>query len=174
MKIEELLHEDECVLAFGFAEGGMNEYYMISPCAPDGSRATTDLAACIEMTLHRILDEGGTEEDVSSILGARMRTDEDEESGAVFDIDLGYVMPYQIGVSTLRTTGERKLSRRSFLTWMNDTFTLDRTAGELVRNILDFLDKADMTPQEKTFALTDLLDAGIGITDGEICMCSFD
>ena len=46
------------------------------------------------MTLHRILEAGGTEKDVYRIMGAKIPTDEERAELEEFvDIDLEYVLP---------------------------------------------------------------------------------
>lgn len=170
MTLYDLLQEDECILSFHI-EGEMTKRHMIAPCGSDGAPMTDDMGACIEQTLHRILENGGNDDNVYEILGAvkDVQCDSDE----VCRIDLGYVIPGLIS-KTIEPTGERKLSQKTFLTWLKNTFTIEPTAMRLIENVVSVLDKADMTPQSKTFALMDILDAGIGITDEETAMCAFD
>lgn len=56
-----------------------------------------DISGALEMTLHRILEAGGTEKDVCRIMGAKIPTDEEraelEEFNEFVDIDLEYVLP---------------------------------------------------------------------------------
>lgn len=58
---------------------------------------TTDLYAALEGTLHRILDNGGYEDDVYYIMGAKIPTEEEmkelEEFEEYMSLDLGYVLP---------------------------------------------------------------------------------
>ena len=71
-----------------------DEYSFIIP--KDQSIDRIDIAGCIKETLHRILNNGGTETDIRSILGARKRDSlnmEVFEEDELTDIDLGYVLP---------------------------------------------------------------------------------
>lgn len=170
ISIEDLLGEDEAVFEFSLGYDP-RRFSMIGPCRPDGTAATSDVAGCVEDTLHRILDEGGTEEDVRSILGARGKNEEDDDED-LFEIDLGYVLDEPPAM--IEATGVRRLGRRSFLEWIKDGFTLDATSLRLIENVILFLDKSDLRPQEKTFALADVLDAGIGIGLEDAAMLLFD
>lgn len=51
-----------------------------------------DLSAALENTLHRLLDNGATEEDIRAELGAVRMTD-DMDDDYIIHIDLGYVLP---------------------------------------------------------------------------------
>lgn len=170
MTLYDLLQEDECILSFHI-EGEMTKRHIIAPCGGDGAPTTDNIGACIEQTLHRILENGGNDDNVYEILGAvkDMQCSSDER----YCIDLGYVIPGPID-RNIEPTGERKLSQRTFLAWLKNTFTIEPTAMRLIENVISVLDKADMKPQSKTFALMDILDAGIGITDEETAMCAFD
>lgn len=71
-----------------------SEYVTRNALIPEGS---TDVSGALEMTLHRILDAGGTEDDVYRIMGAiipdEMMRAELEEFGEFSEIDLEYVLP---------------------------------------------------------------------------------
>lgn len=60
-------------------------------------RGSTDIASALEDTLHRILDAGGSKEDIYEILGAKIPNEEERRELQEFDefivIDLGYVIP---------------------------------------------------------------------------------
>lgn len=90
IKLENLLQENERI-----AEYGLTSEYVARHCiAKVGS---TDISAALESTLHRILDAGGTEDDVFRIMGATIPTEEEREELKEYDeftdIDLGYVLP---------------------------------------------------------------------------------
>ena len=72
----------------------INEYWSRNCITEKGS---TDCSGALEMTLHRILEAGGTENDVYRIMGAKIPTDEELKDLEEFDefvwIDLGYVLP---------------------------------------------------------------------------------
>ena len=87
------IRSDEAIGTYAFT-GDYDEYGFIIP--KDKPIDRIDIVGCIEETLHRILDNGGTEMDVRSILGARRRDSmnmEDFEEDELTDIDLGYVLP---------------------------------------------------------------------------------
>ena len=71
-----------------------NEYWSRNCIIEKGS---DDISGALEMTLHRILEAGGTEKDVYRIMGAKIPTDEEraelEEFDEFVDIDLEYVLP---------------------------------------------------------------------------------
>lgn len=94
-KYLELLNigSDEAIGTYAFT-GDYDEYSFIIP--KDQSIDRIDIAGCIEETLHRILNNGGTETDIRSILGARKRDSlnmEVFEEDELTDIDLGHVLP---------------------------------------------------------------------------------
>lgn len=84
---ESMLYDDEEIFYY-LIEGNYWPYKCI---VEKGKEFTADN---LEDTLHRILDLGGTDEDVKSIMGAEKREcisgiPNDE----IFDIDLGYAIP---------------------------------------------------------------------------------
>lgn len=90
IELKKLLKEDENFVEFHLH----NEYLSRNAIIEKGS---DDIFAALEMTLHRILEAGGTEEDVKQIMGAEIP---DEEKRNILDefeeyvpIDLGYVLP---------------------------------------------------------------------------------
>lgn len=90
IQLEDLLEEDEKIITFHLH----NEYFSRNCIARIGS---DDVSGALENTLHRILDAGGTEEDVCRIMGAKIPTDEELKELEEYDefswIDLGYVLP---------------------------------------------------------------------------------
>lgn len=60
-------------------------------------KGSADISGALEMTLHRILEAGGSENDVQAIMGAKIPTKEElkelEEYNGFSWIDLGYVLP---------------------------------------------------------------------------------
>lgn len=66
-------------------------YYLIR------EKNSTDIAAALENTLHRILENGGNPDIVRYIMGAYVPTDEEwNDIEEYIDIDLGYVLPGQM------------------------------------------------------------------------------
>ena len=66
-------------------------YYLIR------EKDSTDIAAALENTLHRILENGGNLDIVRYIMGAYVPTDEEwNDIEEHIDIDLGYVLPGQM------------------------------------------------------------------------------
>ena len=90
MNLSELVQEGERIATYYIH----SEYVTRNALIPEGS---TDVSGALEMTLHRILDAGGTEDDVYSIMGAIIPTEEDrkglEKFNEFVEIDLGYVLP---------------------------------------------------------------------------------
>lgn len=90
LRLEDLLADDEKVVRFHLH----NECCTRNAIFRNGS---TDISGALEMTLHRILEAGGTEKDVYRIMGAEIPTDEELKDLEEFDefiwIDLGYVLP---------------------------------------------------------------------------------
>lgn len=58
----------------------------------DSEDARKDLSAALENTLHRLIDNGATEDDIRRELGAVQYTD-DMDDNYIIHIDLGYVLP---------------------------------------------------------------------------------
>lgn len=90
IELKDLVEKGEVVAKYHLH----NEYYSRNCITGKGS---TDASGALEMTLHRILEAGGTEEDVYRIMGAKIPTEEElkdlEEFGEFNWIDLGYVLP---------------------------------------------------------------------------------
>ena len=90
VELENLLEDDEVIVRYHLC----NEYWSRNAITIKGS---DDISGALEMTLHRILEAGGTENDVKRIMGAKIPTDEEraelEEFDEYIDIDLGYVLP---------------------------------------------------------------------------------
>lgn len=90
INLDELVQEGEIIATYYIH----SEYVIRNALIPEGS---TDIFGALEMTLHRILDAGGTEDDVYRIMGAIIPTEEDrrglEEFNEFVEIDLGYVLP---------------------------------------------------------------------------------
>lgn len=90
INIKSLLCPGERIFSYGYT-GSYCTYCCI---IPEGS---TNISGALEDTLHRILEAGGTPEDVCYILGAFVPTEaqwkEFEEFDEYTEIDLGYVIP---------------------------------------------------------------------------------
>lgn len=90
LRLVDLLKNGETIAKFGLT----GEY-----CQREAITKTDsdDISAALEMTLHRILDAGGTEKDVHRIMGAYIPTEEEvaelEEYNEFVWLDLGYVLP---------------------------------------------------------------------------------
>lgn len=95
IELKDLLEEDEVIVNYHLH----NEYVIRNTITEKGS---TDISGVLEMTLHRILEAGGTENDVQRIMGARIPTEEERKELEEFDeyteIDLGYVLPGLIDI----------------------------------------------------------------------------
>ena len=90
IELKDLLEEDECIVEFHMC----HEYWTRNAITKKGS---TDILGALEMTLHRILEAGGSENDVQTIMGAKIPIEEErkelEEFDEYIEIDLGYVLP---------------------------------------------------------------------------------
>lgn len=90
IELKDLLEECEVIVEYHLH----NEYWSRNCITEKGN---TDISGALEMTLHRIFEAGGTEEDVKRIMGAEIPTEEELKELEEFDefnwIDLGYVLP---------------------------------------------------------------------------------
>lgn len=90
IELKDLMEEDETLVEFHLC----NEYCSRNAIIRKGS---DDISSALESTLHKILESGGTEEDVNRIMGAKIPTQEKlkelEEHDEFVWIDLGYVLP---------------------------------------------------------------------------------
>lgn len=89
-----ILYDDDVIFHYGI--DGM--HFKTFSCI--GTKGKDDVAGFLEETLHRILDAGGSQEDVARIMGLYILNEEErkecEESYGYTDIDLGYVLPGSI------------------------------------------------------------------------------
>ena len=90
IELKDLLEENETIVTFHLC----NEYWSRNAITVKGS---DDISGALEMTLHRILEAGGTENDIKRIMGAEIPTGDELKELEEFDefswIDLGYVLP---------------------------------------------------------------------------------
>ena len=90
IELKDLLEEDEVIVEFHMC----HEYWTRNAIIQKGN---TDISGALEMTLHRILEAGVSENDVLRIMGAKIPTEEElkelEEYNEFSWIDLGYVLP---------------------------------------------------------------------------------
>ena len=95
IELKDLLEEGEVIVEYHLH----NEYWSRNCITEKGS---ADISSALEMTLHRILESGGTEEDVKRIMGAEVPSEEElkelEISNEFIWIDLGYVLPGLIDI----------------------------------------------------------------------------
>lgn len=87
--LKRLSGEDEAIATFSHT-GSYCLYQMIIPT--DKPFEHLDLAACLEDTLHRLLDDGQSDDVIASVLGARQESADDAEDEVTY-IDLGYIIP---------------------------------------------------------------------------------
>lgn len=89
IELKDLLEEDEDIVEFHMC----HEYWTRNAITQKGS---TDILGALEITLHRILEAGGSENDVQTIMGAKIPIEEErkelEEFDEYIEIDLGYVL----------------------------------------------------------------------------------
>lgn len=90
MDISHLVNGNECLVTYNLT----NEYVSRTAIAQKGS---DDISTALESTLHRILESGGSPDDILEIMGAIVPTDEEmielEEFEEFISLDLGYVLP---------------------------------------------------------------------------------
>lgn len=90
IELKDLLEENEVIVEFHIC----NEYLSRNATTVKGK---DDISGALEMTLHRILEAGGSENDVLRIMGAKIPTEEELKELEEYDefswIDLGYVLP---------------------------------------------------------------------------------
>ena len=85
-----LVEDDEEIISYATSHIPFL-YYLIR------EKNSTDIAAALENTLHRILENGGNPDIVRYIMGAYVPTDEEwNDIEEYIDIDLGYVLPGQM------------------------------------------------------------------------------
>lgn len=89
-ELKDLLEDSEVIIKYHLH----NEYCSRNCIMEKGS---DDITAALENTLHRIIEVGGTEEDVYRIMGAKIPTEKElselEEFNEFIWLDLGYVLP---------------------------------------------------------------------------------
>lgn len=90
INLEDLVEENEAVAKYHVTSDGLATRECII------NKDSDDISGALEDTLHRILDNGGNEDDVWRILGAKI-PEEDEwddlnEFNEYINIDLGYVI----------------------------------------------------------------------------------
>ena len=90
VELKDLLCENEVIVSYHLH----NEYIFRHAISEKNS---TDMSAALEDTLRRILEAGGSEDDVFYIMGAKIPSKEEmkelEEFNEFIWIDLGYVLP---------------------------------------------------------------------------------
>ena len=70
IELKDLLEENETLVTFHLC----NEYWSRDAITVKGS---DDISGALELTLHRILEAGGTENDVKRIMGAEIPTEDE-------------------------------------------------------------------------------------------------
>lgn len=178
LNLADLLQEDECIVRID-GEFLRNSIRVIAPYSAEGVNIN-QISGCLEETLHRIIGNGGTSEDVFRILGASQNDpgSSDLSDGLIW-IDLGYAIPayfFEAGINT--EVEERKLSRQEFLKYVfkKNPTAWNKTAKIILTNAVDYLYREDdrfTTEKEKQFALMDILD-GTDITLYECSWCALN
>lgn len=93
MTLENLLENGEDVAVFGCANSYF-EYKCIIPS--DKDIKYLDISACLEDTLHRLVDAGASDEEISAILNAEKEEIIDKDFNPEdewISLDLGYYIP---------------------------------------------------------------------------------
>ena len=89
INLKDLLNQDDRIAIFNldthvFNTGAVDWHCII----PDDYKDGDDISGCLEETLYRILESGGTDEDVYRIMAAE-KVNYDEDMDIIY-IDLGY------------------------------------------------------------------------------------
>lgn len=94
IELQELLQDQDIIATYHITTDGWCSRNAII------NKNSTDIAGALEDTLHRLLEAGGTEEDVKRIMGAEIlsenekrKLEEFEEFGEYTYIDLDYILP---------------------------------------------------------------------------------
>lgn len=129
-RLIDLLKDGETIAKFGLT----GEYCQREAITEIGS---DDITTALEMTLHRILDVGGTEKDVNRIMGAYIPTEEEvaelEEYNEFIWLDLGYVLPGLIDYwEEKKMTGELKECLEAQDVWEREA---EELLGEFDNNV---------------------------------------
>lgn len=89
-ELKDLLEDSEVIIKYH-----LHNEYCLRNCIME--KNSNDIASALENTLHRIIEAGGTEEDVYRIMGVNIPTEKElselEEFNEFIQIDLGYVLP---------------------------------------------------------------------------------
>ena len=86
--MKDLVFDGEELISFGI-EGDYRTYHFIAEHYDD----KTDISACLEETLHRMMDAGINEDTIRLELGVVDYEDEDFNEEAAISIDLGWYLP---------------------------------------------------------------------------------
>jgi hypothetical protein len=92
--LQELIDTGDRIGKFVTADSGVG--YFIIPNYYDNEIEHVDISACLEYTLHELLNAGYADEDVANILNADQVEDPDELYNDGIPIDLGYRITDQI------------------------------------------------------------------------------
>ena len=86
--LKQIMDDEEERLACYWLDNGY-EYHCVIPKEP--ALEHLDIAACIEDTLHRLLDTKATDEEILYIIGAEKDLEPDIYQAPGYYIDLGYM-----------------------------------------------------------------------------------
>lgn len=92
--LQELTDTGDRIGKFVTADSGVG--YFIIPNYYDEEIEHVDISACLEYTLHELLNAGYADDDVANILNADRVEDPDELYNDGIPIDLGYMITDQI------------------------------------------------------------------------------
>lgn len=92
--LQELIGTGDGIGKFVTADSGVG--YFIIPNYYDHEIEHVDISACLEYTLHELLNAGYADDDVANILNADQVEDPDELYNDEIPIDLGYMITDQI------------------------------------------------------------------------------
>ncbi len=90
--LQEIRQEDEGIACFTTANNPYNQWFFLVPQGVEKERL--NISGCIEETLHRLIDNDYTDDEIYFVLGTkRVDTLEEADDEEVTYIDLDYVIP---------------------------------------------------------------------------------
>ena len=97
LRIKQIKADDEAIYSYTTV-GELGYSYCLGPS--EGNTDCLDILGLIEHTLHRLLDDGCSSQEIRMIMGLVQRDDISDEDKDIYtdttDVDLGYIIPGQV------------------------------------------------------------------------------
>lgn len=122
--VEDLVCDDE-VLATYVVNGSYAEYHCIVPINYTTQKPSTDIGACLEMTMHRMIDNGLEEKLYEEMCAEKYQdvcNDDDFDEDAFVSLDLGYGICGPILNFIVPEPDKRKVATRAVANKICDLF----------------------------------------------------